>query len=140
LIVEDEALIAADIQSSLEDHGHEVVGVAADTQEAVELARRYWPEIALVDMNLRDGPTGPWIAAMLVREHGVGVMFVTSEAALAPLNAPGVLGAFPKPFAGERLAQAIARAPSVRDPLPDPIRAVQVPAPLRRNERGRISS
>jgi DNA-binding response OmpR family regulator len=111
LIVEDEILVAADLQAALETFGHEVVGIAQDASEALYLASRRRPDLALVDMNLSDGPTGGRIGRALAQEHGVLVMFITSEPGLAPMDVAGVLGAFPKPFSGERLAETIDRAP-----------------------------
>jgi two-component system, response regulator PdtaR len=68
LIVEDEALVAMDLRESLEDMGYKVVGVAADSARAFEMAAME-PDLALVDLNLRDGLTGPEIGKRLAREH-----------------------------------------------------------------------
>jgi DNA-binding NarL/FixJ family response regulator len=114
LIVEDEFLVADDVRAALEDVGHEVVGIAADVPEALEMARLGRPDVALVDLNLRDGPTGGPLGLLLAREHGVLVLFVTSEPNLAPTGAAGVLGVFSKPFACEQLAEVVGRADGYR--------------------------
>lgn len=58
LIVEDEALLAMELESEVEDAGHEIVGIAADSKEAIELANKALPQFAFVDIQLLDGPTG----------------------------------------------------------------------------------
>ena len=58
LIVEDEALIAMALADSLEDAGHEVVGPAATMAEALALCEGAPPELAVLDINLRDGSNG----------------------------------------------------------------------------------
>ncbi|MGE0725779.1 MAG: response regulator, partial [Alphaproteobacteria bacterium] len=58
LIVEDEILVAMELEYILREAGHDVAGIAADTSSVGRLAA---PDIdlALVDLNLRDGVTGP---------------------------------------------------------------------------------
>ncbi|MFN3389688.1 MAG: hypothetical protein ACK40O_12230, partial [Allosphingosinicella sp.] len=72
LIVEDEFLIGLELEHALEAHGYKVIGVVADYDGAVALAAER-PDVALVDINLRDGPTGPLIArelaAFMLEEH-----------------------------------------------------------------------
>ena len=56
LIVEDEIFVAMEVQHVLTEMGHIPVGIAANRREALELGQDV--DIALVDLNLRDGPTG----------------------------------------------------------------------------------
>ena len=58
LIVEDEALVAAELEWLVLDAGHEPVGSAVAGDEAAALAGATQPDLALVDVNLGDGPTG----------------------------------------------------------------------------------
>ena len=53
LIVEDEMLVAIDLEASLEEHGYRPVGIAADMTRAMELAS-FRPDVALVDCNFAD--------------------------------------------------------------------------------------
>lgn len=53
LIVEDEALIASDLQMRLEDMGYRVVGVAATGKEALRLIAEKRPDLVLMDIVLR---------------------------------------------------------------------------------------
>ena len=73
LIVEDEIFVALDLERILTDAGYRVTAIAADRQAA--LAAGADCEFAFVDINLRDGATGPEIAATLAREHNVKVVF-----------------------------------------------------------------
>lgn len=83
LIVEDEIFVALDLERILDDAGYDVIGIAADHAEAMRYADIC--EIAFVDVNLRDGASGPDIASQLARDHGVKVVFVTAN--------PGQIGA-----------------------------------------------
>ena len=58
LIIEDNALIALDLETQMEDLGCDVVGVAVTAAQAIDTARRTLPDLALVDLQLADG-AGP---------------------------------------------------------------------------------
>ena len=110
LVVEDEAIVALDLQAQLEARGHTVVGVAASAAEAMELARRTRPELALVDIRLRGGEDGIELAEALVREHGTAVVFVTAYRDAATLQrslAARPHGFVTKPFDANALHTAV---------------------------------
>jgi CheY-like chemotaxis protein len=116
LIVENEALIALDLTFCLEALGHEVVATASDSVEALEAAR-YDLDIALVDLNLRDGPTGPLLGEVLAREWDITVIYVTAN----PRQVEGVrgpVGILPKPYTETALAEAVRFAVSLREGRP----------------------
>ncbi len=94
LIVEDEFLVALDLESTVRDTGLEVVGVATDRKQALALAPQ--ADIAFVDVNLADGATGPEIGQRLVDEFGVTV-FMTSNPAAVVGRVHGALGVLSKP-------------------------------------------
>lgn len=110
LIVEDEAILGLEIELVLREQGHTVVGLAMDMPTALELGASERPDLALVDLNLRDGPTGPQIARRLVGEHGVNVIFLTANPELIPEGFAGALGAMSKPFDDRALASIMAFA------------------------------
>lgn len=103
LIVEDEIFVALDLERILTDAGYRVAAIAADRDTALKAA----PEcsIALVDINLRDGPTGPALAALLARDYGIRVVFVTANPAQIGEDAPA-LGYVRKPFTAEGILAA----------------------------------
>ncbi|MDB5658946.1 MAG: response regulator [Cypionkella sp.] len=96
LIVEDEIIVAMDLEATLEDFGFETVGIAADTTSALQLGARN-PDVALVDVNLRDGPTGREIGARLARDFGINVVFITANPRMLGDGFPGAVGVLPKP-------------------------------------------
>jgi CheY-like chemotaxis protein len=68
LIVEDEILIAMDLEMRVEGLGHEVVGTAVSEREAVELARETSPDLVLMDLRLV-GPSSGKAAALAIRRE-----------------------------------------------------------------------
>lgn len=106
LIVEDEILIALEIQSLLEDNGFEVVGIAADLEGAMECVDRHI-DLALVDLNLRDGLTGPQIGERLANEYKAAVLFVTANPRLLGDGIAGTIGVLTKPSDEESLVSAV---------------------------------
>ena len=84
LIVEDEAVTALDLELLVGQFGHDIAGTAATRAEALALVGRDPPDVALVDINLRDGATGPQIAEELARRFGTAIVFVTANRDLTP--------------------------------------------------------
>ena len=114
LIVEDEALIAMDIENVVQQAGHEVVGIASRVSDARALTP-LMPDLAFVDLNLKDGLTGRHIAADLVRKHDVTVIFVTANIDQIQFDLCGALGVLPKPFSTEAMTEVIDFAAAIRD-------------------------
>ncbi|MFN3673349.1 MAG: response regulator [Bosea sp. (in: a-proteobacteria)] len=108
LIVEDEALVALEMEAIIEDLGLSPIGIAPDKRTALDLARSK-PDIALVDLHLRDGLTGPDIGRELA-EQGVSVVFVTANPRLVAQGVPGAYGVIEKPTEETLIADAIAYA------------------------------
>lgn len=107
LIVEDEIFVALDLERILTDAGYSVAAIAADAHEALAAAPRC--SLAFVDVNLRDGATGPAIAARIVRDHGVKVVFVTANPAQI-VGDCGAIGYIRKPFSEAAIRAAAALA------------------------------
>ena len=78
LIIEDEPIIAMDIEELVLGCGHRVVGVAATEGDAVEIARRCRPGLILADINLGSGGDGKSAVARIMRSHYAPVIFVTA--------------------------------------------------------------
>ena len=107
LIVEDEALIALELECLLQDNGHEPVGIAATSKEAVALARSLRPDLALVDIHLADGPTGVEVCRALSGEESTAVLFMTANAKRVPDDFAGACGIIPKPYTGRAVRSAV---------------------------------
>ena len=113
LIVEDEALIAANIEEVLAESGFRVAGVAASALEALSLADEHRPELALVDIRLTGSEDGIELACLLRERFGVPSIFLSGfidaeTAARAERARP--LGFLHKPFRPSQVFNAIERA------------------------------
>ncbi|ABC93452.1 putative two-component response regulator protein (plasmid) [Rhizobium etli CFN 42] len=95
LIVEDEFLIALDLGATVEGMGMQVAGLANDREQALRLAPL--ADIAFVDVNLADGPTGPEIGRRLAQEHGIAVVFMTGNPETVADGVKGAVGVVQKP-------------------------------------------
>ncbi|SIQ97340.1 Response regulator receiver domain-containing protein [Rhizobium sp. RU20A] len=126
LIVEDEFIVATEIEYLVAESGNEPVGIAADMPAARRLADK--ADVAFVDLNLRDGPTGHEIGRMLAQEHNVTVIYITANPSQLGRGVPGTLGVIPKPVTEHEMTEAINFAIAVRTVMDSPIR---VPAPSR---------
>ena len=78
LIIEDEPIIAMDIEELVLGCGHRVVGVAASEAEAVLIAERHRPGLILADINLGAGGDGNSAVQRIMRRYYVPVIFVTA--------------------------------------------------------------
>ncbi|WJR69169.1 response regulator [Neorhizobium sp. CSC1952] len=105
LIIEDEFLIALDIAETVENMGLKVAGFANARKHALELASR--ADIAIVDVNLADGRTGPDIGRQLAERYGITVIFMTGNPDDIEDGEKGFLGVLTKPVAPQVLEQSI---------------------------------
>jgi DNA-binding response OmpR family regulator len=122
LIVEDEFLVALDLKATLEELGFGPVAVASCMQSAFREAGAgpdTAPELALVDVNLADGPTGPVIGSQLARSFGTAVLFLTANPQSAQV-ADGGLGILTKPIDRDGVQTVAAYAAAVHDGLAMP--------------------
>lgn len=113
LIVEDEALIAAALADSLERAGHEVVGPASTLAEALALCEARPPELALLDIDLRDGGSGVDVARALRRRWGVLSIFTSGQAEDARGARDIALGYIRKPYRPETVLRGVEAARDV---------------------------
>ncbi|MCP1336357.1 response regulator [Futiania mangrovi] len=78
LIIEDEPIIAMDIESIVRGLGHDIVGVAATRRDAVTMARSERPGLVLADIQLADGSSGIDAVHDILGEFEVPVIFITA--------------------------------------------------------------
>ena len=112
LIVEDEMLVALELESILSDSGFEPVGIAPDLTTAEEFFGETI-DLALVDLNLRDGLTGPQIGKLL-SDKGVTVLFLTANPRILGDGIAGTIGVLTKPTDPETVKCAVNYALGVR--------------------------
>ena len=80
LIVEDEGIIARDIQQQLQSLGYDPVDVAVDGAEAIDAARALHPELVLMDIHLAGEMDGIEAATRIRHELGIPCVFLTAYA------------------------------------------------------------
>jgi two-component system, response regulator PdtaR len=107
LVAEDEALVALVLGLELGDAGHRVLGPAATVEDALALAAETRPELALIDIRLKDGGDGIALARTLRDRHGVPALFVSGQAPDALAARDAALGLVRKPYAPEDVARAV---------------------------------
>lgn len=110
LIVEDEAVTAAELEFLLERYGYEVPEVVDAAEEAVEAANRLRPDLVLMDIRLRGGSDGIEAARIIGLELGIPVVYVTShsdEAILQRAKMTQAFGYVLKPFDARELRTSI---------------------------------
>jgi DNA-directed RNA polymerase specialized sigma24 family protein len=78
LIIEDEPLIAMDIEQMVESLGHRVVGTARTHSEAIALFARTQPKMILADIQLADGSSGIDAVNEILHSASVPVIFITA--------------------------------------------------------------
>src|SRR5712691_11868597 len=78
LIIEDEALIALDLENLVESLGHRTIGIARTRSEAIALSRVKRPGLILADIQLADGSSGLEAVNDLLTSFEVPVIFITA--------------------------------------------------------------
>lgn len=78
MIIEDEPLIAMDIESMVEDLGHTVTGVARTHDEAVALFEKTAPKMVLADIQLADDSSGIDAVNDILKTDDIPVIFITA--------------------------------------------------------------
>jgi DNA-binding LytR/AlgR family response regulator len=106
MIVEDEALLALELELEVEAAGHEVVGTAASRSAALDIVANAGPQFAFVDVHLTDGPSGIEIGRHLA-STGIPFVFVTGNVKRIPDDFVGAIGAIEKPYTMNGLQNAL---------------------------------
>jgi CheY-like chemotaxis protein len=78
LIIEDEPIIAMDLEELVQSCGHRVIGVAATEAEAIAIAKRSRPGLILADINLGLGGDGTNAVSTILQSYYAPVIFVTA--------------------------------------------------------------
>ncbi len=116
LIVEDEIMVALDLEAAMCALGFDVCGLAPSAREARAVAMSDEPDIVLMDVNLEGGREGIEAARWLREVCGTAIVFVTSytdEDTVERINqqVPGA-PVLPKPVYRQQLANAVLEAGS----------------------------
>ena len=114
LLADDEAILRLDLREMLTDAGHEIVGEAANVEEAVKLARELKPEFIFMDvkMPVMDGLTA---AKIISSENIAPILLLTAysqQDIVDKASAAGVIAYLVKPIREEQLFPAMEIAES----------------------------
>ncbi|WP_027390759.1 GGDEF domain-containing response regulator [Chrysiogenes arsenatis] len=113
LVVEDEGVVALDIERTLRRLGYEVCGSCPSAEEALESITPLMPDIILMDIMLRGEMDGINAADIIRHRHGLPVVFLTSHADRPTLERAKVtkpFGYILKPFDDRELHSNIEMA------------------------------
>ena len=108
LVVEDELIIAMDVEMIIEDAGHRVVASCTSLKDVRALPMGDVPDLALVDMQLAGGATGLEVGHEIrSRWPQAAIVFVTANAKKVPEEYDGLLGTIGKPFSASGFTAAL---------------------------------
>jgi CheY-like chemotaxis protein len=111
LIIEDEPVIAADIEALVQELGHRVISVASTRTEAVAAVAGGTPGLVLADIQLADGSSGIDAVKDILGSHDVPVIFITAfPERLLTGERPEPTFLITKPFQPETVKAAIGQA------------------------------
>lgn len=113
VVVEDEAIIAADIERRIERLGYECVGVADNGADARALIAQQRPSLVLMDIIIQGSSDGIEVAAEVGRLSDVPIVFLTAHADASTIQrakAVGPYGYLVKPFEERELHTTIEMA------------------------------
>lgn len=119
LLAEDESIIRLDLRDIIERAGHEVCAEAKDGEEAVELARREEPDLAILDVKM-PRLDGIEAARRILDERPIPIVMLTAysqEELVSRAVEAGVFGYLVKPFREADLVPAIQAASARHDEL-----------------------
>lgn len=121
LIIEDEPLIAMDLESLVRDLGHDVSAIATTHSEAVDSAKADRPTLVLADIQLADDSSGIDAVKEILTEFTVPVIFITAfPERLLTGDRPEPAFLITKPFQRSSVKAAISQALFFnRETIPD---------------------
>jgi DNA-binding NarL/FixJ family response regulator len=110
LIVEDEYLVAVEMEGQLTEAGFEIVGIAGSAEEALTYAAAQRPVLVIMDIRLRGRRDGIDAALELFAKHGIRCVFVSAHydaEARARAQAANPLAWLPKPYSMPYLIEVV---------------------------------
>ncbi|MEM6891916.1 MAG: response regulator [Pseudomonadota bacterium] len=112
IIIEDEAVIAMDLEAIVAAMGHSVTGIARTEDSALKLGKQVQPDLVLADIQLADGSSGIRAVDKLLDEHGERpVIFITAfpeRLLTGKASEPAFL--ITKPYSEDQVRVAVSQA------------------------------
>jgi two-component system, response regulator PdtaR len=113
VIVEDDYLVASEMEAALTEAGFSVAGVAGSAEEGIGLAASERPALVIMDIRLQGTRDGIDAAIELFQEHGIRSLFATAHgdpAVRRRAQAASPVGWVLKPYTMDALVRAVRRA------------------------------
>jgi DNA-binding NarL/FixJ family response regulator len=113
LIVDDDATLAMELEEYLPTIGYQVMGVASSGSEAIKLARKFKPNLILMDIKMPGKLNGIQAAGIIKSELSISIIFISGyadEKLLEQAKLVEPLGYIHKPFSEEQIAAALKMA------------------------------
>ncbi len=107
MIVEDEILVAMTLRDELEGAGYHVLDLTDRHKEAVAVARKSAPDLALVNIQLGGRDDGIELAKQL-KVLNIPVLLISGQVSRAHSSQTVAVGSMPKPYSALEMAQAVA--------------------------------
>lgn len=113
LVVEDELVVAMDMEMQLTSFGYDVTGIACSGEEAIQLSQRTQPELILMDIQLHGSKDGFATAAEILHFRDLPIVFVTAfgyKEVQRRAEAASPYGFLTKPYRPEDLKTVVSSA------------------------------
>ena len=113
LIVDDDATLAMELEEYLPTIGYQVMAVASSGSEAIKLARKFKPNLILMDIKMPGKLNGIQAAGIIKSELSISIIFISGyadEKLLEQAKLVEPLGYIHKPFSDEQIAAALKMA------------------------------
>ena len=114
LVVEDDFFVAMDLQYELSKAGFDVVGIAVTSEEAIALARKRQPAVAIMDIRLASTRDGIDTAIQLFRDFKIRSIFASAhndDATRRRADPAHPIGWISKPYAVESILDLLKSLP-----------------------------
>jgi len=110
LIVEDEIIVAMEIELALQSKGYAVVGKAPTSEKAIELAQKFLPDIILMDVNIKGSKDGIGTSKEILKFHNTSIIFLSAYSDSETVKRMQVIQPhyfLPKPYSQSELVKII---------------------------------
>ncbi len=117
LIVEDEIIVAMEIEFALQASGFDVVGKASNSQKALDIAEKYLPDVILMDINIKGGRNGIDTSLEIFKFYRPAIIFISAYSDNETMNKMKVVQPhfyLHKPYTHSELKDKITEALSAK--------------------------